>query len=912
MQPGQLLQHVLQFTAKFVPYTSVSPALSVPSMSIEFPTFAFSEHWQLLGPFQIGTREATWGGDPLEKYGGFRNLTFDGNLNFPSSLPFNATASWSTTTAKLNDPSYATIDYASAELSVGYPEVDWHLLQQVYGWAALQWQGWARGKIIVQRDDPVTLALNVENLLEYWIDGKQYFGGDFYGFHHAPVVLHLEPGIHEIDVRLVRDVRALGGITDNPTIDIKLELKASTAHLQQSGRVLIADQVIEAPGGLTSELGSVVLHNNLHEDIWIQNLQPWAPLRDECKAILVNDTPVKITRGQSRPVAFRIACVPGTRSSQSITLELFYRIGSKEQEHIHLVTGVAKSVPGKYDPQKITYLHPGGMVSYAILRPPSKKAIDSCSVTNGKLPVLLALHGAGLEADDELVRRALDPLSDLCAWVLFPTGVTPWSGDDWHVWGSADVEAAVNAVPDWIEHNSWKGPGVDVGRWLVTGHSNGGQGTWHILTHRPDKIIAAAPLSGYSSIQNYVPYSFWRMTDPRKAAIIHSSLGSYRHELLLENTKDIPILQQHGSADDNVPAYHSRHMHQLLSQSESGSTYHEMKGKPHYWDGVFTTKPLSRFFEEKLAREANLGHTSGQSPDFTLATMNPADTGSMHGIRILGLSIPGQLGKIEFTANGPRSCTLYTSNVRLIDVASHYCECERMFVDDEPLSLTSNSNSSILRREPDGKWAVLDGNGKQLPSNIRHGRQLGSMDAMLRSKGTFQIVRHASEQVDAVEHTALQISRNLCQYFVADTEITNDMSEAVNNRTGNVISVALLVGVPQCSPTLGRVDHAITLVKGSVEVRDAQGFKHTYRPRNNGLAAIYLRPLLDERLELVVWGVDEASLRIAARLVPMMTGVGAPDFVITDSRMLWKGIEGTLAMGFLDEHWRASSNAIFT
>jgi hypothetical protein len=63
---------------------------------------------------------------------------------------------------------------------------------------------------------------------------------------------------------------------------------------------------------------------------------------------------------------------------------------------------------------------------------------------------------------------------------------------------------------------------------------------------------------------------------------------------------------------------------------------------------------------------------------------------------------------------------------------------------------------------------------------------------------------------------------------------------------------------------------------------------------------------------LVVWGVDAASLQVAARLVPMMTGVGVPDFVIADSRMLWKGIEGTLAMGFLDEKWLVSSNAILS
>ena len=62
------------------------------------------------------------------------------------------------------------------------------------------------------------------------------------------------------------------------------------------------------------------------------------------------------------------------------------------------------------------------------------------------------------------------------------------------------MEAAVASIPDWIITMGWEGLGVDLDRWVVSGHSNGGQGTWYALTHRSDKIIAATPLSGYLSI----------------------------------------------------------------------------------------------------------------------------------------------------------------------------------------------------------------------------------------------------------------------------------------------------------------------------------------------------------------------------------------------------------------------------
>ena len=104
---------------------------------------------------------------------------------------------------------------------------------------------------------------------------------------------------------------------------------------------------------------------------------------------------------------------------------------------------------------------------------------------------MLGLHGAGVEADSEQVRSSFDAAPDLQCWLVSPTGMTPWSGDDWRKfsafsfkfgladfstdhWGFADAEAAIAAVPEWIESVAWQGPAVDITQWLVAGHSNGG------------------------------------------------------------------------------------------------------------------------------------------------------------------------------------------------------------------------------------------------------------------------------------------------------------------------------------------------------------------------------------------------------------------------------------------------------
>ncbi|OAG01799.1 uncharacterized protein CC84DRAFT_1179825 [Paraphaeosphaeria sporulosa] len=66
----------------------------------------------------------------------------------------------------------------------------------------------------------------------------------------------------------------------------------------------------------------------------------------------------------------------------------------------------------------------------------------------------------------------------------------------------------------------------------------------------------------------------------------------------------------------------------------------------------------------------------------------------------------------------------------------------------------------------------------------------------------------------------------------------------------------------------------------------------------------------DERLELVLWGSDEDALAQAARLVPMVTGVGQPDFVALGKRARWKGAEVALALGFFDHNWTVKASSV--
>jgi poly(3-hydroxybutyrate) depolymerase len=857
--------------------------------------------------------EATWGADPLEYYGGFRNLQYDPKATFRSSLPTNGTASWNITQA-VQTLSDATS--ANASLSVAYSNVDWDFLKVVYGWAAVQYQAWARGELIVGGNETQHLILHTDAILEYWVDDQHYFGGDYYSYRKAPPVLHLKPGSHRLDLRLARDVRAFGGILE-PTIDVVVDVQKATGSLELVKPGILMSDVID--GKLASIIGSVYLRNSGEEDVEVLSIRhsdvsshvSFAGWTSSAQSLLREDTDIAdqddsetyndshlsltIVAGQTRPIAFNVS-LPSDNAS-SVDYDITYKtVGGTRQNVLH-ASQILNHVD-LYKPHKITYLHPGGMASYAILRPPAKNA--TCPSGQSKLPVLLQLHGAGLEADNPMVTGALDAVSDICAWVLFPTGVTPWSGDDWHNWGFADVEAAIAAIPNWIANNHWTGYGVDTDRWIVSGHSNGGQGTWYALTHRPDKVLAAAPVSGYTSIQMYVPYHLWQPADPGRTAVVSASLNNYRHEMLMPNAHGIPVQQQHGEVDDNVPAYHSRLLAKQLYRTGvslgvtgANASYNEVAGKNHWFDGVMTTPVLIDFYYSQAKNKDVLPRTMEH---FLIVVGDPGDMGSKNGIRVRQLEDPGRYGKVD-----ARGQIIKTSNIRKLELNTALWR-NSVTIDGHELKLAdkvATDDSVILAYRADEGWK-MDPRTAESAQPERDGRQLGSMTAILRTQGPF-IIRHSGSANPS--SIALQISRNLHQYFQADSSIVSSSDHISSSCTGNVITLAVGSDLD-----VSGNNFPIQVGESGITARDYRGREQTYGEEARGAA--FLRPLEGERLELVLWGADDEGLRQASRIVPLLTGVGQPDFVIFGESARWKGIEGVLAMGFFDSDWEVTPSSV--
>lgn len=207
----------------------------------------------------------------------------------------------------------------------------------------------------------------------------------------------------------------------------------------------------------------------------------------------------------------------------------------------------------------------------------------------------------------------------------------------------------------------------------------------------------------------YVPYLFWHEVDPGIYAILQSALADYRHELLLENGCGIPIHQQHGSLDNNVPPFHSRRLSQIQSQIDCPSEYVELPGKGHWFEGVMTTQTLLDFYAKVLGDRPA---AASLSSSFDIVVANPGTMGSKGGIIVDQLTAPGRTGRIKAECDVKQSIWhLKTSNIHRLHFSAEAARDwtqSGLVVDGKKLELLRNVPlaGQWLVHGPNESWEV--------------------------------------------------------------------------------------------------------------------------------------------------------------------------------------------------------------
>ncbi|EAU88408.2 hypothetical protein CC1G_05174 [Coprinopsis cinerea okayama7 len=285
----------------------------------------------------------------------------------------------------------------------------------------------------------------------------------------------------------------------------------------------------------------------------IRSISDWLTVKD---AVLAADRPqvrisllreTRVAPGQTRIVPLVLT---QTDSYTGNELEISLTLESTSRELSSLSVSLPiKQVSQWPEPSRQaivgSYFFASSIPSQFAALPPIQQKTD------GQEPPIVALHGAGVDvvgSPGQFWAEAMPP--NRYGWILMPTGRTAW-GLDWHGPSTQDVFESLSALSHILARNeAWKPQAFSpTSPFLLIGHSNGGQGAWHLASHYPDRVLAVAPAAAYSKSQSYVPLTHSRSAhymDPALRSILETSFTPDDNDLHLSNILQTPVLAIHG------------------------------------------------------------------------------------------------------------------------------------------------------------------------------------------------------------------------------------------------------------------------------------------------------------------------------------------------------------------------------
>ncbi|KAJ2998060.1 hypothetical protein HDV02_004885 [Globomyces sp. JEL0801] len=470
------------------------------------------------------------------------------------------------------------------------------------------------------------------------------------------------------------------------------------------------------------------------------------------------------------------------------------------------------------------------------------------------------------------------------AWIIFATGRTPW-GFDWHGPSYKNIDASIDAlrfapgVPESLKMDYL--PQIE--RLIFVGHSNGGHGAWWCASHYPDRTLAVIPASGYTKIQLYVPYFLhlgYAYTDPIMRGIMESSISENDLDLYAANLGGIPILARSGGDDDNVPAYHTRRLFRMINEWNgklNSIRYVEDPGKGHWYTGILNDNIATHFLNDIIHPNINPKLSLPKLPNpFTVATLNPASSGTRGGIRILQLEVPFKFATIKVHRIHNNHWELTTSNVRRFGFVkdSRQGDITTWSIDGTQfLTPPEEAGPSYLKTEE----------GWELASDLlwisreRNPTTYGPISLIFSEPFRIVIPTAPTSDIYLYRKLARQIAQNWYIAGRGSTQIIKDIDvlDGISAKYNLIV-----LGDPRDNyytlrRTQGGASKLISFTpNGGIKI----GGNTFDQP---GTGALFLAPSQARtRLCLFVTGVDESGLLRAAWSIPFQTGLQVADYLI--------------------------------
>jgi predicted peptidase len=214
--------------------------------------------------------------------------------------------------------------------------------------------------------------------------------------------------------------------------------------------------------------------------------------------------------------------------------------------------------------------------------------------TSSKWPVILALHGGAGYGNDGLL-QTIGGLADAIrrhperfpTIVIFPQA----HADGTPGWHGAGGRAALATVDKAVTEFSG-----DPSRIYLTGLSAGGNGSWYLASHYPDRFAALVVVCGFiSEFRGTTSHVLYPALVPTSEPDPFAALA--------KQVAHLPIWVFHGDADPTVPVEQSRKMVAALKAIGANVQYVEFPGVGHdAWNPAYERADLFEWMLKQQRR----------------------------------------------------------------------------------------------------------------------------------------------------------------------------------------------------------------------------------------------------------------------------------------------------------------------
>lgn len=500
-----------------------------------------------------------------------------------------------------------------------------------------------------------------------------------------------------------------------------------------------------------------------------------------------------------------------------------------------------------------------GSIQYYAVTPPPKVEPGQ---TYG---LILSLHGASVEAIG--LAKSYSPKD--WAYVVCPTNRRPF-GFDWEDWGRLDgLEVLENAQREFS---------INPRRVYLTGHSMGGHGTWNVGVLNADRFAVIAPSAGWCNFASYggarsptgrgVPEAFAR-------AAASSETQDY-----LTNLAGRGVFIIHGDQDDNVPVEQGRTMRDRVKPICPDLVYHEQPGAGHWWDGEASPgadcvdwPPLMEFMQKYWRDSPRL--------DFRFVSPSPWSCPRYSFLEIQAATNPYADVAVDSTVQWFSSVRLETKNVASLKVDGRFLRSwavHWLLLGDQRFTLSYRDQEFHLEGDA---WTTSGWQGKRPGLHGPFKEVFTRPFCFVYPDGGPRRYRDYASYLVSV----WCIRGNGTACAVPASNVSAELAESHNlvylGGPAHVASRNVRLPVEWSDSRISLHGSDLTAAAGAF----------VYPDRGTG--------------RLMAWiGATRGCEHLLFCLNPFRSGVGLPDYMIWDDRVIKDGWGGALRGGFFDSEWR--------